>query len=80
MPEIRKQYTDLDVCLCVLIVIIQNGVHERVKGKLAYTWLLKFGYADVACEGCCCTHQWQWVYVHPWYVPIYLEVIMHKFR
>ena len=39
MLEIRKQCTD--VCLCVLIVIIQNGVRERFKGKLAYTYLLK---------------------------------------
>ena len=37
--EIRKQCTD--VFLCVLIVITQNGVRERLKFKLAYTWLLK---------------------------------------
>ena len=40
MPEITKHCTD--VCLCVLIVIIQNRVRGRVKGKLAYTWLLEF--------------------------------------
>ena len=39
MLEIRKQC--IDVCLCVLIVIIQNGVRERLKFKLAYTWSLK---------------------------------------
>ena len=37
MPVISKQCTDVCLCLCVLIVIIQNGVCERLKGKLAYT-------------------------------------------
>ena len=38
-----------------MVCTYQNGVRGKMKGKLAYTWLLKFVYADVACEGFCCT-------------------------